>query len=94
MLSPGQMYAAPAGTPLGDLEAFQPIGGIVADGFEPEGDPFGATWGGERALKSVTHTYTFHASEAGHRRFIALVTGIYRLPGDRPLIHNGKKPRR
>ena len=86
------MYAAPSGTPLDDLEAFQPIGGIVADGFEPDGDPFGATWGGERALKSVTHTYKFQASKAGHRQMFGLMFGIYRLPGDRPLIHKGKKP--
>lgn len=86
------MYAAPAGTPPEDLEAFQPIGGIVADGFEPDGDPFGAAWGGERAIKSVTHTYTFEASKAGHRRLFGLMFGIYRLPGDRPLIHKGKKP--
>lgn len=94
MLTGGRMYAAPAGTPLDDLGAFQPIGYLEADGFEPDSEPVGATWGGERALESVTHTYKFEASKAGHRRFFGLMFGVYRLPGDRPLIHNGKKPRK
>lgn len=40
--------------------------------------------------KQVTYTLTMNKRNA---RAMMNALGIYRLPGDKPLIHNGRKPR-
>lgn len=42
---------------------------------------------------TANFTAKFTLTKRAARRMIKLITGRYRLPGDKPLIHNGKKPR-
>lgn len=62
--------------------------------YKPE-DGGGILWNPDDIRKfsePVTVTTTFEMTGQQFRGFYGLVFGVYRLPGDKALIHKGKKP--
>ena len=79
--TPGAELAAPG---------WQPVGMISSDGVRlPEPPKPGTPYHTEK-VKQIT--YTLNVGKPGYRKIMNAL-GIYRLPGDKPLIHNGRKPR-
>lgn len=97
-----RVYLAPAGTPFdGTPDEWQTLGFVSTDGFEL--DKIGAeSW--HRANPPInptgarharTFTFRFQIKKRAHRRIMRLMgSPVYRFPGERPLIHKGKKARR
>ena len=79
--TPGAELAAPG---------WQPVDMISSDGVRlPEPPKSGTPYHTEK-VKQIT--YTLHVGKPGYRKIMNAI-GVYRLPGDKPLIHNGKKSR-
>lgn len=108
MLTGRQIYMATPGAPLPTVRElqqatygkraqagpWQAIGYVANDGIEfSDAEPFDADlW--RRANPPITSSVTVRfAGKKNHRRAVAkLISGRHRLPGDPPLIHNGRKP--
>lgn len=75
-----------------------PLGYISTDGIqlqtETETTETLGDWGEvlRTDLTSVQRAVEFTIQIANHHRLMKLGFGTYRLPGDRPLIHKGRKP--
>lgn len=97
MLTGGQVFMAPAGTPFdGTPDKWEHLGYVSKDGFDLDqidaeswhrANP--PIWAAPRVRRSFSLTMTGHDL----RRFNRLIWGIYRARGDKPLINNGKKHR-
>lgn len=98
MLTGRQVLMAPAGTPYdGTADKWQTLGWVANDGFDLDTIDAEAWHRANPPIKTATrHTRTFtvhfQIKKRTHRRVMRLMGGPYRLPGDRPLIHKGKKP--
>ena len=82
--TPGAELAAPG---------WQPVGIISTDGIPltPEPPQPGTPYHTEK-VKQVTYTLAFRQAKIQRRKLMNAL-GVYRLPGDKPLLHNGGKPR-
>lgn len=92
MLTGRQVLMAPAGTPYdGTANKWQTVGWVANDGLDLDTIP-AEQW--HQANPPITRhaSFTFTQSRAGSRLTRRLIFGIYRAPGDKPLIHKGKKP--
>lgn len=88
------IYFLPQGASIADFENAGSIGYISADGIQVETEDKIGDWGEpiRTDVTSVERTFTI-TYMAGRRVWSKLAFGIYRLPGDKPLIHNGKARR-
>ena len=104
MLTSGQVFMAPTGTPPPTVrelqqatygrradtsELWQAVAYIANDGIDLDDLP-AEDW--HRANPPIAREFTFKMRRGGRRLFQRAVWGVYREPGDRPLIHKGKKP--
>lgn len=86
----GQVYFAPVGTLVSDA-AWEPLG-YSEDGYiHDDGLPLSAN--PVRTMSPVRREFTLTMANRNSRAVMKLLWGTYRMPGDKPLIHNGRKPR-
>lgn len=86
----GPVLFAPVGTPIDDQTKWQNIGYLHDDGLPLSPGP-------ERTNEwpPVHREFSFTITQIdknAHRPYLKRFFGIYRLPGDKPLIHKGRKP--
>lgn len=89
------VFMAPAGTPFDDLpNRWAELGYVTTDGFDLDQIDAEAWHRANPPLTTRTvQQFTFTMARRNRRQFIQVISGLYRLPGEKPLIHNGKKPR-
>ena len=89
-----QVFFAPEGADRNDSSSWQ-TATLIVDGITiDQGQPIhaGSTLM-NRATARPEVTFTLPPTKKEVRKLMQIVTGLHRLPGDGPIIHNGKKAR-
>ena len=82
--TPGAELASPG---------WRPIGMITDDGVRLPKLPKPGTPYHTEKVKQITYTLAFKQTKSERRKLMNAL-GVYRLPGDKPLLHNGRKYRK